>query len=72
MKSKMQEIVALILVVLALLIPPWEIAFVVGGVAIYETQWALIFVGPSYEGGRIDVVLLLVEMLVIAGIYSLL
>lgn len=72
MKLKMPEIVALILVVLALVIPPWK---VIGDVwkdtVIYKTEWALLLEGPS-NIGQIDVVLLLIELLVIAGIYFLL
>ena len=72
MKSKMPEIVALILVVLALLIPPWKMTRgVLEGVGVYATEWALIFEGPSYTG-QIDVVMLLIELLAIAGIYFLL
>ena len=72
MKSKMPEIVALIFVVLALVIPPWK---VIGNVwrdtVLYKTEWALIFEGPS-NTGQIDVVMLLIELLSIAGIYFLL
>lgn len=72
MKSKMPEIVALTLVVLALVVPPWK---VLGSVwkdtVIYKTEWALVFQGPS-NIGQIDFVLLLTELLVIAGIYFLL
>lgn len=72
MKLKMPEIVALILVVLALVIPPWK---VIGDVwkdtVIYKTERGLLFEGPS-NIGQIDVVLLLIELLVIAGIYLLL
>lgn len=72
MKSKMPEIVALILLVLALLVPPWKrIIFISDGHGVYETEWALVFVGPS-RVGQIDIVLLLVELLVIAGMYFLL
>lgn len=72
MKSKMPEIVALTLVVLALVIPPWK---VIGSVwkdtVIYKTEWALVFEGPS-NIGQVDFVLLLIELVVIAGIYFLL
>jgi hypothetical protein len=72
MKSKMPEILALILVVVALLIPPWKV--MVGlpdGVPLYATKWALVFEGPSVIG-QIDAVLILIELLAIAGVYFLL
>jgi hypothetical protein len=72
MKSKMPEVVTFVLVLLALLIPPWKITMtVIEGVGIYQTEWALIFEGPSLPG-QIDVVLLLIELFVIAGMYFLL
>jgi hypothetical protein len=72
MKSKMPEVIALILVVLALVIPPWKmIGDIWRDTVIYETRWALIFQGPP-NTGQIDVVLLVIELLVIAGIYFLL
>jgi hypothetical protein len=72
MKSKMPEIIALILLIVSLLVPPWKaIAGVPDSGPVYFTEWALIFEGPS-RTGSIDVVLLLVELFVIAGIYFLL
>jgi len=72
MRPKMPEIVALILVVLALLAPPWKVFLgAPQGHGIYVTEWALIFEGPDGLG-EIDVVLLFIELLVIAGIYFLL
>jgi len=72
MKSKMPEIAALTLVVLALVVPPWK---VLDGVwkdtVIYKTEWALVFEGPS-NIGQVDFVLPLIELVVIAGIYFLL
>jgi uncharacterized membrane protein YqaE (UPF0057 family) len=63
MKSKTPEIVALILVVLALFIPPWKIFL---GDGAYYNEWALVL---GTYGDVIDVLLLLTELLVIAGIY---
>ena len=41
MKSKMPEVVTFVLVLLALLIPPWKITMtVIEGVGIYQTEWA--------------------------------
>jgi hypothetical protein len=71
MKSKMPEIVALILLIVSLLVPPWKvIAGVPDSGPVYYNEWTLIFEGPL--DASIDVVLLLVELLVIAGIYFLL
>ena len=72
MKSKMPEVIALILVIVSLLVPPWKrIGVIHDSGPLYLTEWALIFEGPS-SPGSIDVVLLLVELLAIAGIYFLL
>ena len=72
MKSKAPEIIALILVVLTFLIPPWKVASdAYKETLIYATEWALVFQGPS-DVGQIDVVLLVIELIVIAGIYFLL
>lgn len=72
MKSKMPEVIALILLIVSLLVPPWKaVRGIVDSGPVYFTEWALIFEGPS-KTGSIDVVLLLVELLAIAGIYFLL
>jgi hypothetical protein len=69
MKSKMPEVIALILLIASLLVPPWNVLTGLPDTGpIYITKWSLIFEG----GGQIDVVLLLVELLAIAGIYFLL
>ena len=72
MKLKIPEVVTLILVVLALLVPPWKVFLgAPQGIAIYVTEWGFIFHEPDGIG-EIDAVLLLIELLFIAGIYFLL
>jgi hypothetical protein len=75
MKSKAPEIVTLVLLLGAILFPPWlTIAGVNEGVAFYDTEWAFIFAGPSeeYVEGRVDIALLVVELVIIGATYHLL
>jgi len=75
MKSKAPELLTLFLLLGAVLFPPW-LVFLGSpqGVGVYDTEWAFIFAGPHEESdqGRVDIALLVVELLVIGAIYHLL
>ena len=75
MKSKAPELVTLLLLLGAVLFPPWlTVLGASEGVAFYDTEWAFIFAGPSEETdeGRVDIALLVVELVTIGATYYLL
>ncbi len=69
MKPQTPEILALVLIVLAFLFPPWKVAL---GPEFALTKFGFIFSPPDWDGiPSIDPAILLIELGVIAGVYYL-
>ena len=74
MKFKIPEFLTLILVLLAVLFPPWKLPL---GDGLYRTEHGFFVWNWNEESlyfsvGRIDSILLLIELVAIAGVYFLL
>lgn len=75
MRSRAPELITLLLLLGVVLFPPWLIFLgAPEGVGVYDTEWAFIFTGPSEESdeGRVDIALLVFELVVVGAIYYLL
>jgi len=68
MKNKLPEITATVLTIIAFLYPPWRVYFLSDPLK-YDTEWEFIF--SDYRTGSIDIALLGLEMVAIAGLYFL-
>ncbi len=69
MKSKMSEIIAIAMLIIVLLFPPWQQFIDVG---VYGTRWAFVISEfDDREFSKIDIALLAIELAAVGGFYYL-
>jgi len=69
MNSKIPEIIAIALLIVVLLFPPWKQFFTE---TFYSTKWAFIsFYFDNRYMSRIDIALLAIELVAVGGFYYL-
>ncbi len=71
MKKILAEILTIVLIALAFLLPPWQTAYHVGQHSWYASEWAFFLNPPNSILSSIDISLLGLELLAICIVYLL-